>query len=641
MAWSLYEGDKFLKPLKFSNGKNQEDIVNEILELFNKGKRIVFIHGVCGSGKSGIALNLAKELGKSSIVVPSKTLQRQYKKDYENEKSLLKDNGGKLDIRVITGRNNHECKFLKENEKFFDLRKERDANLNNIFENQRKRESDSVDKDKSADNPKAPCKIEIKEKNMDKIREYLKQNQKVNLKNIGDIKDVKRLPLASVCPYWSPVYPKEYDLSFDNAEKREYEGLDGEKFVFYVRKPGCAFYEQFHSYIDADVIVFNALKYKIESLMNRKPLTEVEIIDECDEFLDGFSNQKSINLDLFENSLMYVPFDDDNGKDFKEMFEILKHLKKDRRVLRAVESEEIIPLKETGIYDLFRILLESGELFEYADEESYIFDVEETAKMFEGFLDETYVVFNRNKNNNQLIANVVTTNLSKKFQELIDKNKHLVLMSGTLHSEDVLRDVFGLKDFEIIEAETTQQGQIDIKRTGLEKNCKYSNFKNGNHSRQKYLEALDKCVEVSEKPTVVQVNGFNDLPNKEEKDSLGLRNLETRERVREKQSRENEEKTINDFKSGWAEVLFSTKVSRGVDFPGEECRSIVFTKYPNPNVKDAFWKILNQTKPLEYWKFYKDKARRELLQKIYRGLRFREDHLWLLSPDSRVLEAFE
>ena len=168
MKWNAYENDKFLEPLKFSNGKNQEDVVNEIKELFNKGTRVVFIHGVCGTGKSLIALNLAKELGKSSIVVPSKTLQRQYKEDYENEKSLLKNNGGKLDIRVITGRNNHECKFLKENEKFFDFRKERDADLNNIFENQRKRESDSIDRDKSADNQKAPCKIDIKEKNMDK-----------------------------------------------------------------------------------------------------------------------------------------------------------------------------------------------------------------------------------------------------------------------------------------------------------------------------------------------------------------------------------------------------------------------------------------------------------------------------------------
>src|SRR6056297_2926162 len=134
MTWNLYEKEEFLKPLKFSNGKNQEDIVNEILNLFNKGKKIVFIRGVCGTGKSAIALNLAKEMGKSSIVVPSKSLQRQYKKDYENGKYLIKENNKKLDLRVITGRNNHECKFLKESGSFFSYQKKnKNANLDDIF----------------------------------------------------------------------------------------------------------------------------------------------------------------------------------------------------------------------------------------------------------------------------------------------------------------------------------------------------------------------------------------------------------------------------------------------------------------------------------------------------------------------------
>ena len=98
---------------------------------------------------------------------------------------------------------------------------------------------------------------------------------------------------------------------------------------------------------------------------------------------------------------------------------------------------------------------------------------------------------------------------------------------------------------------------------------------------------------------------------------------------------------IEKFKRGQVDVLFSTRASRGIDFPGEECNSIIFTKYPNPNVQDAFWKILAKTKPQYYWDFYRDKARRELWQKIYRGLRFNEDKVTLLSPDERVLDAFE
>ena len=45
---------------------------------------------------------------------------------------------------------------------------------------------------------------------------------------------------------------------------------------------------------------------KITNLLKKSPIqTEVEIIDECDEFLDSFSNQRIINIDRLQNSLIY------------------------------------------------------------------------------------------------------------------------------------------------------------------------------------------------------------------------------------------------------------------------------------------------------------------------------------------------
>jgi hypothetical protein len=48
-----------------------------------------------------------------------------------------------------------------------------------------------------------------------------------------------------------------------------------------------------------------------------------------------------------------------------------------------------------------------------------------------------------------------------------------------MHSANVLRDIFGLKEFKIIDAETKKPGSVVKFRTGYEKNCKYENFKNG------------------------------------------------------------------------------------------------------------------------------------------------------------------
>ena len=424
------------------------------------------------------------------------------------------------------------------------------------------------------------------------------------------------------------------------SKKRSYEGLKDIDFNLYQRKSGCGFYEQFNSYIDSDVIVFNSLKYKLESALNRKPKTEVEIIDECDEFLDSFSNQRSVNIDRLQSSLTQMFEIDENVVEASaEISELLRQIRIHPKIIDALNKRNIVHVKDTPVYSLIRMFLESNDFLQNIDEESYLFEFEETAKMFEDFLDETYLLFSRRDNN--LIMEVVTTNLAKKFREMVEKNKVLVLMSGTLHSSDVLRDIYGLDKFKIIEAENKQPGKITITRSGDEFDCKYENFSNGNHTRDEYFLTLDKLVGMAKKPVLVHVNAFSDLPDENEIQQYGLKNLVSKDSLRELQNEDKEGELINKFKNGKTEILFTTRCARGVDFPGEQCNSIVFTKFPNPNPDEAFWKILKQTKPTKYWSFYKDKAKRELLQKLFRGLRFKDDHVFVLSPDKRVLDFFE
>ena len=643
MKWNLYRDDEFLEPLMFSNGKSQLDVVKEVLESIKKGNKVIFIKGVCGTGKSAIALNIAKHLGKTSIVVPGKNLQTQYKKDYETDKYLIKDNKERLKISVITGRNNHVCKFMQEKGKIIPAEKrEVDAKLNDIFDFGKKGKPEKEGKIVSADGRELPCKIEIKERNFRKIKEYLRQNPNVRAGLMQEINNVRRAPIAGVCPYWSPVLLEKYSLGkgFEDYKKRKYQGLDGNNFVVYQGKPGCGFYEQFNSYFDSDVIVFNSLKYILESALNRKPSTEVEIIDEGDEFLDRFSSQRSINLDWLQNSLIKIGnFDDKILKIFKDLHEMIKELKQDEQVKESISSNLIIPVKETGIYPILRVFLDSPEFLENIDEESYSLDVEETAKMFEDFFDESYVTFSKQENG--LIANIVTTNLAKRFKEMIDKNKIIVLMSGTLHSESVLRNIFGLDKFEIIDAETEQLGKVHVQRTGFEMDCKYENFAKKIFTREKYLKAFDRCVEFAKKPALIHINSFMDLPSYDEIDKYGLQFLECRTEIIESQKEDKTGQLIEDFKQGKKESLFTTRCGRGIDFPGEQCNSIIFTKYPYPNFKDPFWEIFKRTHSQYYWDFYKDKARREMHQKIYRGLRFKGDRVFLLSPDERILREFD
>ena len=604
--WSLYEDKNFLKPLVFSNGKNQEDVVNEILKE-KKNSKIIFLDGKCGTGKSAIALNLAKEIGKASIVVPVKALQKQYEDDYTNKKYLLKDDGEKFKIQIITGRQNHLCLYIKKN----------------IF----------FESDVSCDNFLLPCKIEIKEKNIDKIKEYLEKNEKIENKNLR-MKEIRRMSIAPICKYWCPVMPTDMPLDLE-AEIKTYNGLKGKKFVIYNRTKGCGYYNQFNSYVDADSIIFNSSKYLIETLMNRKPETKIEIIDECDKFLDDFSNYEKINLSRLNFALGYVfPVNFDAEKEIEEMSSIIRNIFNDKRIEELIEKKEILSINGTEVFRLLKCFDDGFMQGVRADEENYCFHAEEVAEVFSHLLDETYVCFE--KEDKDLVVKIVTTNLEKRLKEIIDKNEFFVMMSGTIHSPDVLQKVFGLNNFKMIDAETKMPGSVTKFRIGLEFNCKYENFKNGKATREQYLTALNKCVEKAVKPVLIHVITFSDLPSEEEAGKLSL-SIMTREKLREIQKKDKVGEEVRRFKQGKIDILYSTKCDRGVDFPGNTCRSVIFTKYPYPDVNSLFWKVLRKTRPEYYMIFYMDKARREFLQRLYRALRSKDDHVFLLSPDLRVL----
>ena len=601
MKWSLQKKDKNLEPLIFSNGKSQLDIVKEVIKAIKEGNKIIFIKGICGTGKSAIALNLAKEIGKTSIVVPVKNLQKQYEDDYTNHLHILKNNK-KLNITIIDGRNNHKCQF----------------------------------KDCTCDDKTLPCTIEIKPENIDLIKEYINLNPFVDISNFKDLKNVRRKSIAPVCPHWSPIICKgwfETEYTLEDAEQIEYQGLSNKEFIYNKRQSGCGYYDQFQSYIDSDVIIFNSKKYELENLMDRKPLTELEIIDECDEFLDNLGNEKEINLDRLSRTLTNLKVKD---QDLRRVIVDINSLIID--ILSDNTNEDILLIKDTKILRLLKYFLKNPEIVDAEEDSNYIYNTYNIAKSYEHFFDETYLTFYRNKYDN-LIVNLITVNLEKKLKEFLDKNKVFVMMSGTVHNETVLKEIFGIKKFKIIEAETKNQGKITKVRTGLEKWFNYQLLKKEG-SRENYLKALLKCVELAKKPVLIHVNSFADLPSNYERSKYYITNLKTEEELKEEQDEHKRGELVQKFKKGEIDILYSTKCNRGVDFPGEICNSIIFTRFPYPNISSLFWKVLKKSKPKHFDLFYFDKAKRELLQRSYRGLRSEKDHINLLSPDIRVLNSF-
>src|SRR3989339_415067 len=554
---SILDQGECLEPLKFSNNKTQADIVQEVLTEINNGNKLIFIHGVCGTGKSAIALNLARHFKKTSIVVPIKSLQEQYETDYTQKKFILKKDKSPLKIAVIKGRNNFRCPFNGE----------------------------------KADDPELPCTIELKEKHTPQLLQYISQNPDVKNEEFSTASDIKRMNIAPVCPYWAPIMPAEINpKGLSEVKKIKYETISGKQYALFQRKKGCPCTDQYEAYANADVLIFNSMKYQIETQIGRKPKTDLDIIDECDEFLDSFSSERKINIKRLDKS------------------PILQILETALQNPNLAEDEEL---------NYYNTIVEIARSFENLLDESYIsIEQQEDYQSQSGLFGQT----SRNKEN-PIIITIVSINLAQKLSELIEQNNVLVMMSGTLHSEQVLKEIFGLKDFKIIQAESKNPGTVHIKKTGTELNCSFSNFKNNTITRSRYLKILDMQLSRATPPTLVHVSAFSDLPSEEENSKLMLDNIITQERLREIQKKGNS--AIDEFAAKQEDILFTTKCSRGIDFAGDKCNSIIITKFPYPNIQSLFWKILKQEQPDKFMQFYLDKARRELIQKVSRGVRFK------------------
>jgi len=613
--------------------KEDETYDLEVEEHYN------FIANGIITHNSAIALNLARYFGKTSVVVPIKSLQEQYTKDYTQKLEVLdKQKIKPLKISSIFGRKNFQCKFLEENQDSNEnlktsTIKETNAKLFDVYQGTRTSHSPK-EKDLSADNIHLPCKIEIKEKNSQIIKNYIKQNPLIKKSDFHSINEVKRMSIAPVCPYWSPIIPSEIDITFKNSEKITYKGLNNIEFTIYQRERGCKYYEQYLEYKNSDVLIFNSLKYKLETLMNRKPQTELEIIDECDEFLDSFANIEKININRLLFSLNMVFSENErNQKIINELIDLTNSIKK-----KYHPSNEIYPVSETPIKELLLTALRNRDFINEIeiDESSYLFHLDEVARIFYDFLDETF--FSIEKQDNDVFINLVTTNLEKRFKELVEKNKVLVMMSGTIHSEKVLKNIFGLDKFKIIDAEIQHQGELINCKHGYELNCSFNSFQNNTTSRENYLKTFSKTISCSKPPVLVHLTSFSDLPSEHEKETYSLDNLPTQQELVRDQNLDPLGKRIKDFKNKKFPILFTTKCSRGIDFPGDTCNSIVISRFPYPNISSIFWKILKKTNPEYFMEFYLDKSYRELMQKIYRGLRSKSDKVYLLSPDSRVVD---
>ena len=191
------------------------------------------------------------------------------------------------------------------------------------------------------------------------------------------------------------------------------------------------------------------------------------------------------------------------------------------------------------------------------DEEDYLFNVNSYFESFKNYIDETYVVFSRNKRN-EVVVKLIMVNLERKLKEFLDKNNVFVMMSGTLHSKSVLENIFGIKNYKIIEAEVKEIGKRNKIKTGNEKEFNYQYLKKDD-SREEYLKAFSECMNKAKKPILVHINAFKDLPSEFECSKYGIYNIKAREILIKEQSEDKTGLIIQKFKDKKIDIFAAFK----------------------------------------------------------------------------------
>ncbi|KXB01488.1 hypothetical protein AKJ44_02470 [candidate division MSBL1 archaeon SCGC-AAA261F17] len=291
MKLNLYEGSEELEPLSYSTGKNQGELVGEILESFESSDT-VFLKGVVGSGKSVIGIRTALEFGGGTISVPTKVLSRQYQDDYEAGKYFLKDSGEKARIGVLRGGGNFTCPHLKDDH------------------------PDWPPWRLSCQNRALPCTRPLGKT----VR--VKEGKEVETRE-------SRMDAVKECPYWGFIFLHSLGLEKLEEHVGAYQGLSG-KYSLLLKKGGeCPYWSQYQSYLTADVNVMNSSKWRIEAQIGRLPLTRVTVVDEADAWLDGLCTKVSVTdqrIEKLADNLREEGLDEEAGRvegiwnDYKEGF---------------------------------------------------------------------------------------------------------------------------------------------------------------------------------------------------------------------------------------------------------------------------------------------------------------------------------
>ena len=435
----------------------------------------------------------------------------------------------------------------------------------------------------------------------------------------------------------------------------------------------CPYYQQFYAYVQSDVIVMNSAKWHLETRIGRKPKVSVEIFDEGDYWLD---NQAS-EIEFARSTIDKIYPIDNQMKKMKS--NALAHF--DMAFDNIKKRIEQSKTKDFGIIDtkeyqelflsITNCLLEYKRALEDDDNiEQKILDMNNILR----YINKASMSYKEGKREETMILKIFIPYPDNILKELFNaSSKNIIITSGTMHSNSVLSNLFGINNdnylIYMLEGRKESPGKLRCIRPKADvmSPIKVTHTSWQSHQFVEYYNKyinyiLDNLKIVIDKatgkpgeakiivltPAKKYAEGILKRPDvfvdfaksKEEDDSIKMAintNLSdyvnnTLEDIRK--TRPTDIQLDGDVLRTDKQIIVSTRMIRGADLRDDLCRGVVMTKWPLGDISAGYNQALKKRFGDNiFWSIVKDKATREAVQYVSRGLRHERDWCYFSTPD--------
>ena len=436
----------------------------------------------------------------------------------------------------------------------------------------------------------------------------------------------------------------------------------------------CPYYKQFYSYVDSDIIVMNSAKWQLETRIGRKPLTDVETFDEGDYWLDS----QAAELELPRSVIDRIVSPDNKIQKMKaaalSAFDIsFKDIKVRSEQQRKATTDKISIIDAKAYQGLFTSITNTlSELLKSLEDderiEEKIIDINKILR----YIDKASLSYREGKREETKIIKVFIPYPDNILRELFDlSSKNIIITSGTMHSSNVLSTLFGINAdnyiVEILQGRKENPGKLTIAKPkdGLVR-VTYSQWENSPQFREWYNKTLNYILDqlkinidkrtakpgegkvivltpakkyadpIKNRPDVhidfAKSNADEDDMSVKINTTLGDYVNKTLEDVRK--VKEDDINLDGDVLRTNKQIIVSTRMIRGADLRDNKCRAVVMTKWPYPDISAGYNQALRKRfGDTVFGKIMSDKAEREAIQYVSRGLRHDRDWMIFSSPD--------